>query len=242
MPLVRENATPLYRQIAMQLRQDIAEGLFERTGKLPSEAELRERFSVSRVTVRQALTVLVESGLVEQRKGKGTYLIGRDVRYELDTLRSFHESLCLQGFDARMRLLRFEIRTPPGPIGAILGHGGACLFLERLHLIGEEPIAVGRSFLPAQFADIPRAEADRTPTYVLFNRFFGQSLDRVHLTLGAQAADDELACLLKISDTTALLRMERVSFFTNNTPAECSVFFIRPERYRFTLNSHFVAE
>ncbi len=242
MQLARENATPLYRQIATQLRQEIAEGRFERTGKLPSEAELRERFSVSRVTVRLALNTLAESGLIEQRKGKGTYLIGREVRYELDTLRSFHESLRLQGFDARMSLLTFALRTPPRPIGNMLGHDNACLFLERLHLIGEEPIAVGCSFLPAKLANIPRVEADIVPTYALLNRFSGHSLDRVHVTLGAQTADTRLAHLLQIAENSALLRMERISYFMNNQPAEYSTFFIRPERYRFTLNSHFVSE
>lgn len=239
MQLVRENATPLYRQLATQLRQEIAEGRFERTGKLPSEAELRERFSVSRVTVRLALNALAESGLIEQRKGKGTYLIGREVHFELDTLRSFHESLRLQGFDARMRLLTFELKTPPGPVGKMLGHDGECLFLERLHLIGEESIAIGRSFLPAKLADISRSEADIIPTYALLNRFSGHTLDRVHVTLGAQSADVELAHLLQIVENTALLRMERISYFVNNHPAEYSTFFIRPERYHFTLNSHF---
>lgn len=242
MQLVRENATPLYRQLATQLRQEIAEGRFERTGKLPSEAELRERFSVSRVTVRLALNALAESGLIEQRKGKGTYLIGREVRYELDTLRSFHESLRLQGFDARMRLLTFTLKTPPGPVGKMLGHDGECLFLERLHLIGEEPIAVGRSFLPAKLADISRDEADIAPTYALLNRFSGHALDRVHVTLGAQSAGVELAYLLQIAENTALLHMERISYFMNNQPAEYSTFFIRPERYHFTLNSHFSHE
>ena len=239
MPLIRENATPLYRQIAAVLREEILEGRFEPTGRLPSEAEIGARFAVSRVTVRLALDELAGGGLIEQRKGKGTYVAGRQVHHELDTLRSFHESLRLQGFDASMRILAFELRPPPPAVQALFNQHGPCLVLERLHLIAEEPIALGRSFLPAELATISRAEAEASPTYTILSKLAGRSLERAHVTLGAQAADAELAPQLHVQVGAALLRMERTSYFSDGMPAEYSVFYIRPERYRFTVNSYF---
>jgi GntR family transcriptional regulator len=239
MPLIRDNATPLYRQIAAELREEIVAGHFEPSGRLPSEAALGARFRVSRVTVRLALNELSGSGMIDQRKGKGTYVAGRQVRHELDTLRSFHESLRLQGFDASMRLLTFELRPPPPAIQALFGQATPCLFLERLHLITEEPIAMGQSYLPADLAGISRAEAEADPTYAILSKLTGRNLERAHVTLGAQAADTYLEQQLHVQKGAALLRMERISYFADSGPAEYSVFYIRPERYRFTLNSYF---
>lgn len=239
MPLVRDNATPLYRQIAATLREEILEGRFEPSGRLPSEAEIGARFAVSRVTVRLALDELAGNGMIDQRKGKGTYVAGRHVRHELDTLRSFHESLRLQGFDASMRLLSFELRPPPPAVQALFGQAGSCLFLERLHLIAAEPIAIGQSYLPAELASLSHAEAEAHPTYAILSTHTGRKLERAHVTLGAQGADADQEERLNLQPGAALLRMERTSYFAGGMPAEYSVFYIRPERYRFTLNSYF---
>jgi GntR family transcriptional regulator len=240
MPIVRDNATSLYRQIAARLRDEIACGHFEPSGRLPSEAEIGTRFAVSRVTVRLALEELAKSGLIERRKGKGTYVAGKEVRHELDTLRSFHESLLLQGLNAGMRILAVQTIRTPDTIAASLGTGWeTCLFLERLHLVDNEPIALGRSFLPSALAKLSREEMESRPTYAIVAALAGLDVERAHVTIGAQTADPDLEAILKIPRGAALLTMERTSWFTDNTPAERSTFYIRPERYRFVMNSVF---
>jgi GntR family transcriptional regulator len=59
------------------------------------------------------------------------------------------------------------------------------------------------------------------------------------VTLGAKTADQELEEALKVQKGSALILMERTSYFADDTPAEKSVFYIRPERYRFTVSSYF---
>jgi len=240
MPIVRDNATSLYRQIAARLRDEIAGGQFEPSGRLPSEAEIGARFAVSRVTVRLALEELGKSGLIERRKGKGTFVAGKEVRHELDTLRSFHESLILQGLNASMRILALETVRTPDRIAASLGSGWeTCLFLERLHLVDNEPIALGRSFLPVVLATLSREEMESRPTYAIVSALAGLDVERAHVTIGAQNADPDLEAILKVPAGAALLVMERTSWFTDNTPAERSTFYVRPERYRFVMNSIF---
>ena len=70
------NASPVasrHEQVSRQLRDDLAAGRYGQEGRLPSEAELARRFSVSRPTVARALQSLVEAGLVERRAGSGTF-------------------------------------------------------------------------------------------------------------------------------------------------------------------------
>jgi GntR family transcriptional regulator len=240
MSIVRDNATALYRQIAARLRDEIGSGLFEPSGRLPSEAEIGARFTVSRVTVRLALEELAKSGMIERRKGKGTYVAGKEVRHELDTLRSFHESLVMQGLNAGMRILTLEPMKTPDAIAALLGPGWeTCLLLERLHLVDNEPIALGRSFLPTTLATLSREEMERQPTYAIVSALAGLDVERANVTIGAQSADAHLRSILKVAEGAALLVMERTSWFTDNSPAERSTFYVRPERYRFVMNSVF---
>ena len=65
---------PKYLQVADVLRKEIAEGIFQDGQTLMTEEELRFRFNVSRQTVRQAIALLEDDGLVDRRRGSGTYV------------------------------------------------------------------------------------------------------------------------------------------------------------------------
>ena len=65
---------PKYLQVADILRKEIAEGVFHDGQTLMTEEELRYRFNVSRQTVRQAIALLEDDGLVDRRRGSGTYV------------------------------------------------------------------------------------------------------------------------------------------------------------------------
>ena len=65
---------PKYLQVAETLRREIAEGVFQEGQTLMTEQELRFRFDVSRQTVRQAIALLENDGLVDRRRGSGTYV------------------------------------------------------------------------------------------------------------------------------------------------------------------------
>jgi GntR family transcriptional regulator len=137
-----------------------------------------------------------------------------------------------------MRIRTLELRQTPSDIAAAFGWK-RCVFLERLHLVDEEPIAMGRSFLPAALATLSRLDAEKRPTYAILAELAGLDVERAYVTLGATTADQELEEALKVQKGSALILMERTSYFADDTPAEKSVFYIRPERYRFTVSSYF---
>lgn len=238
MALVRENSVALYRQIAGQLRAEIAGGAFEPTGRLPSEAGIAGRFAVSRVTVRLALDALEREELIDRRKGKGTFVAGRQVRQRMDTLRSFHQSLVMQGLDAAMRIEGLEaIDSPPDLVGSF---GPRCTLLERLHLVSGEPVALGRSLLPEAISRIDRADVEGLPTYALLELLEGRSrggIAKAEVAIGARQGDPRASALLGTPRDAVLLVMERSSHFGDDSAAERSEFFIRPERYKFVLGT-----
>ncbi len=238
MQLIRENITSLYEQIAAQLRSRILSGQYDPTGKLPSEAELCSLFRVSRVTVRQALGKLTDEGVVERKQGKGTYASGKKVRHGLDSLRSFHESLVLQGLKPEMRLISKEVVPLPESLRPLFGARlKKCLLLERLHLVDNEPIAFGRSHLPAKLKAVSWNDAQRQPNYTMLKAVTGNSVARADIAIRAQPADKQMAQLLKVKIGAALMVMVRTSYFATDVCCDQSTFFIRPERYEFILKS-----
>src|SRR5919112_3355580 len=88
---------------------------------LPSEAELCERFSVSRMTVRQALQELTNDGLVERRRGQGTFVAHRPVHRRPGVFLSFTEEMNRRGGEAASRLLSAGLDDPRQPEALDLG-------------------------------------------------------------------------------------------------------------------------
>lgn len=237
MTLQRDSATSLYEQIARQLLDEIRAGTYGANGKLPSEAELVERFQVSRVTIRLALGKLHEDGVVERKQGKGTYVAAQQVRHDLDALRSFHESLLLQGLKPSMTLLSHGLGATPEPLRSLLGE--RCVSVERLHSVEGEPIAYASSALSDALGGVDWAEMESVPLYAVLERVTGQPVARADLAIRAREADKALAERLGVKRGTALLVMERTSWFEDGRCCDRTTFFIRPERYAFVLSGVF---
>lgn len=235
--LDRHNATSLYEQIAAKLRAEIDAGAFEPSGRLPSEAELTKRFDVSRVTVRLALDVLVHDGAVERRQGKGTYVAGRRLRHELNTLLSFHEALAAQGVDARIETLSCERGTLPPKLALGGSRRREGLVLRRLHLAGTEPVALATSYLPLSLQAVDWRGSAPRPVYAVLESELGITVQRADLTIRASAADATVAALLRLPEGAPLLEMVRDSFDQDGHCTDHAIFQIRPERYEFSLSS-----
>lgn len=239
MSLIRESITSLYEQIASQLREEIRLGHYDASGKLPSETELGARYAVSRVTVRLALAKLTEEGIVERKQGKGTYVAGKQIRHGLDTFRSFHEALKLQGLNPTMRLIGGELQTLPESLRDLFAGAANCFFLQRLHLVDDEPVALGRSYLPAELATVDWQAEEQRPAYAVLESITGLRVVRADLAIRAQQAHKELSEALGVKRGAALLVLERTSYYANGACCDRSTFFIRPERYAFVLSTVF---
>jgi GntR family transcriptional regulator len=238
MTLDRDNVTALYAQIAELLKQQIGAGAYEPSGRLPSEQELVQRYGVSRVTVRLALGALEEQRLVERKQGKGTYALGKRIRHGLDTLVSFHQTLKNMGLAARIRFISQQRVALPA---ALRSHwceaGSECLSVARLHLVDDEPIALGASRLPLALESCEWQARDLPPIYLLIESRLNLQIARADIAVRADAADAETAKQLRIPLHSPVLVMERHSFASDGRCCDHTLFHIRPERYEFILST-----
>lgn len=82
MHLESDSAEPLYIQLAYIIREDIQNGKYNAEQRIPTEKELSEIYSVSRITIRSALEILVKEGLLMRRRGKGTFIASKKALQE----------------------------------------------------------------------------------------------------------------------------------------------------------------
>lgn len=146
-----DDRQPKYLRIHSALRDRITSGRWAGGSPLPSQRELAGEFSVSIMTLRQALQLLADDGLIDTRHGSGTY-VASQYAYGLGHLRSFAADLATQGAQITTRLLGADTVAAPDDVGARLGTAGQVLLLRRLRLADGRPVIVQTSYLPAQLA------------------------------------------------------------------------------------------
>jgi len=147
-----EDRQPKYLRIHAELRDRITSGQWPAGTSLPAQRDLAAEFGVSIMTLRQALQLLADDGLIAARHGSGTYVAAR-YEYDLGHLRSFAADLAAQGAEIRTRLLAAEIITPADEVSARLGGPGQVLRLRRLRLADGRPLIMQTSYLPLPLAD-----------------------------------------------------------------------------------------
>ena len=154
---------PKYLRIHAELRDRISSGQWPAGQPLPAQRDLAAEFGVSVMTLRQALQLLADDGLIDIRHGSGSYVAQR-YAYDLGHLRSFASDLAGQGARISTRLLAAGIVTAPEEVDARLGGPGDVLRLRRLRLADGQPLIVQTSYLPAELtrADGPGADCPGT--------------------------------------------------------------------------------
>lgn len=229
--LDRAGALPLYMQVAGILRREIAQRHYGDAGALPSEAQLRERFDISRVTARQALQKLVDDGLIEKRQGKGSYVAGAPLQHRLGQLRGFYDDLVCQGASPQTELLDFAAQAEGVPATDLSTR------LTRLYRIDGEPIALVRAWLPAEALALGRTAAERTTIYGLVEDGLGRRIARAQTTVRALTPDAAAAAQLGIGPQGFVLALSRQSYDDFGALCESAQFLVRAERYEFVLST-----
>ncbi len=136
----RDKAIPLYYQLETVLRKKILSGDCAPETPLPSEDALAQEYSVSRITVRQALASLEQDGLVVRQRGKGTFVSKEAQAVELPRFTGSIEDLMLMGLRTATQVLEFVWIDPPEHIRRRLDlDGEKVLRIEKVRRLQGAP-------------------------------------------------------------------------------------------------------
>lgn len=233
------SSVPMYIQISKELSEAIYEGKYGAGDKLPSESALCRQFDVSRITVRQALNLLIQQDLAFSVHGKGTFVKPPDISHELNQIISFSRVLQLKGLNGHTRIQSF---TPDCQNTDVKNHLNRPF--SNLNLIGyaaQTPVVFYRSFFPTDLGQRmwqAAREAEHAgaafSTYDLYARI-GEGMFRVEQTISAVNADPEMAAILELPKEKALIVLESLYYAADGSPLEYKLGYYRSDIYSFHL-------
>ncbi len=220
-----------YRDIADELRDRVRRGDYAAGRLLPSESELSTEFAASRVTVRRALEVLREAGLIAARQGFGWFVAAEPVRQQLHRLGTIEAQMEAGGLRSERRVVEFAFVDAPRRVATTLGTSEV-LRVKRINLADGEPFAVVTVWCPGALGrHLSRDDVERHPFYELLD----VELRGATQTIGADAASPADAELLGIPPGSPVLRCERVTTTTGGAPVLVSEHVFAAHRTEFVV-------
>jgi len=205
------------QQIRGLLWERMHRGEFDATGKLPSEEQLAEEYSVSRATIRTALTQLASEGLINRKHGEGTY-INRpliQVTTRLDTVWEFTQLIHDSNREPSIKLLSMEHHLASEHEAAMLdiSFHAQVLSLSRIFLADRHPVILSTNILPVEILkrELP-PDAANLPILTIFEQYCQQTFGYALADISAVNVDPYLGKALKKDIGTALLRLDEVFY------------------------------
>jgi len=230
----RDGRGPRYAQLYRHLASTITEGRLDAGSQLPAERELAEIAEVSRVTVRKAVSQLVSEGLVEQRRGAGSFVRAMAPKLEqsLSSLVSFTENMRARGRTSSSVVITSGLFTPsPDEMVALgLTTNEKCSRIERLRSADGVPMALERSSLPEDI--LPDPGQVKTSLYQIL-RANGRAPTRAIQRVTAVNLAQKDAHLLNMPEGAAVLRIDRTAYLASGRPIEFTRGIYRSDIYDF---------
>jgi GntR family transcriptional regulator len=236
----KQSPIPMYIQIEEGLKSRIEDGELIAGTLIPSERELTEMFQVSRMTVRQAITNLVNEGLLYREKGKGTFVAAPKLEQRLNGMTSFTEDMQARGLIPSNKLISFKKILPAPDIAKLLllSPEEQTFFIERVRYANAEPMAIERTFVPAKIFPHLNQENFKGSFYSLIEQDPFLTISHASQRIEAALVKKEDAEFLDIEMPSAVLVIERISHLTNGLPFEVVHSTYRADRYKFVTEIH----
>ncbi|MET7771824.1 GntR family transcriptional regulator [Nocardia sp. NPDC005366] len=218
------------RRVADVLRHQIHAGAFG--DALPGEQQLAAEYSASRNTVREALALLKDEGLIDRVPKVGTRVAKRKYDHGLDALLGLQETLKGHGTVRNEVRAAMHITAPPAVARRLgIAPGERVVYLERLRYLADLPLSLDLTYLaPDIGTEVLGHDLEATDIFVLLEQISGQSLGSADLALEATPADPHTASTLEIPDGAPLLMLERLTRLDDGRPVDLEYIRMRGDR------------
>lgn len=230
---------PAYIRIHDAVKKQIDDGFWEISQRLPSERDLADDYEVSRMTLRQAITLLVEEGILERRVGSGTYVASHRVQEKMRGTTSFTEIVRSQGKTPSSQVVSYQ-RKPANETEIQqlqLKTSDYVVRMERVRYADNMPLVF-------EVASIPEKLIREFKREDIAEHFFqtltdnGYEIGKSQQTIYAKNASERVANYLKVPKNHAVLALTQVSYFTDGRPFEYVHSQYVGDRFEFYLENN----
>jgi GntR family transcriptional regulator len=234
--IYKSGPVPRYYQLKEIMRERVRTGEWKPGDLIPSERELGEKYGISRMTARQAITDLVNEGLFYREQGKGTFVSQRKITQQLNRLTGFTEDIRERGQQPSTKVLSAKMCPADEATAERLRiKPGLLIFcLQRLRLADGEPLAI--EFSQVSFVGCERLleeDLEHNSLYRLLETKYGTPPMEAEQELEAGLAGNEEARLLKIPVGSSVLFIRRTTYTDRNQPFEYAKSVYCGNKYTF---------
>lgn len=241
--LATDTKQPLYIQVALELKGEIVNGVYPVGTLIPTEDELCKRFSVSRHTVREALRVLREEGLVISKRGAGTTVVpSRSRDNDIHQVMSVNDLLAF-GTDTHFEIDTIQMVKLDGKSAKRTGLPEGSEWLQvsgsRCTQDTGEPVGLSEYYINRAFAAVGRIlYRHKGPIFPLIEDMFGQSVTEVQQQISATLISKKMAIEMKADEETAALEIRRTYKVSDGTILQVTINTHPASRYRHSMTLH----
>lgn len=225
----------LYQQLADSLRDKIYEGKYAFGDKLPSERSLAEKFGISHLTVRKALAILEEEGMLLRVQGKGTFVRAQKYSIDMQHMDGFSSMFGQQGITITNKVLYSGVREAGFKYSRIFGipREESVFELIRLRQNGEDPVALEYNILPTK--RVPHVEEYDYSLYSLWDvyRQAGIQLVEENQKLEIVKVYNPQADLLNVEEGADVLMLSSTALDLSGKVIECTKIYDNAKRMVF---------
>lgn len=231
----RSNPIPLYIQLKEELTKLILDGKWEINSQFYTEQELMKIYGVGRATVREAINLMVNQGYLCKNQGVGTFVIRNKPSFGFEPLMSLTYTLKTKGVRGSNKILSKEIFEPSKEMMDKMkwNKPQKALFLKRLRLVEDVPIALENSYFTEEFSSPQLDEAYKgSITNIIINKLNIKiaKIDQT-ITLGYPTKEEQE--ILNIAENTQVVYLDRWIYSDEKEEPFYYLKFVVPENLYF---------
>lgn len=233
----KNSPLPLYYQLEEYIKGLIEKGELTPGDALPPEREYAEKYQISRMTVRQAFTQLVNEGYLYRVQGKGTFVAERKIEKPLQGITSFTEDMKARGLVPGSQLIHFEMIPATSQIAEqlLIPENTPVYDIMRIRLADGVPMALETNYISVHLAKGLSKEIVNQSMYAYIEGQLNISIESATQIIESSIASQSEAELLKISKGAPILLIQRKTFQKDGTPIELVKSIYRADRYKFMM-------
>ncbi|HLI07248.1 MAG TPA: GntR family transcriptional regulator [Ktedonobacteraceae bacterium] len=234
----KSSLIPMRYQIEQDMRERIETGIWKPGQQLPSEMELCSLYKVSRTTMRQAISQLVDEGLIVRERGRGSFIRDSMITAGARGLTSFSDEMAALGKRAGAQVLSIQKESASAQLAKRLRikEEEPVVVIKRVRYANESPIGIQIASLPsARFPGLESADLTNQSLYAYLQQHYGVVVAEAEEIFTITPISGADARLLTIAEGTCGFYVERLTFDENKEPFEFVTSLMRGDRYRIQL-------
>ena len=227
-----------YEKIAFDIKEDILSEKYKPNEQLPFEKELCEKYNVSKMTVKKALDLLVNDGLIIKRRGSGTFvkdITEKEIQRIIEKKQFSGLTTTSIGHKVTSKVLEFKIINATKEIADILKieEDEIIYFVHRVIYVDDKAVVIEKTYIPLNLIPGMKLADVKKSIYGYIKDKLGLNIQSAHSTVRAMKSDELDRKYLNLEKDEPILEVERVAYLDNGKVFEYSFSRHRYDKFEF---------